>query len=66
MLTGLPAEAMGWDDEIGSLRPGRQANFIVLKDNPLQDLSSLARPETVVKGGQIAVSQGMMATPDGA
>ncbi|BAW30707.1 MAG TPA: amidohydrolase family protein [Methanothermobacter sp.] len=50
------AECIGWDDKIGSLDKGKFADIIVVKENPLEDIKSLANPENillVVKNGEI-------------
>ncbi|HIH62612.1 MAG TPA: amidohydrolase family protein [Methanobacteriales archaeon] len=50
------AECIGWDDKIGSLDKGKLADIIVVKENPLEDIESLANPDNillVVKDGKI-------------
>ncbi|BDH80147.1 MAG TPA: amidohydrolase family protein [Methanothermobacter sp.] len=49
-------ECIGWDDMIGSLDKGKLADIIVVKENPLEDIKSLADPDNillVVKDGMI-------------
>jgi len=45
------AELMGWEDRVGSLRPGRYADLVVVDGDPLADVEVLRRPAAVVKGG---------------
>jgi len=56
--TSVASRALDWDDEIGSLAPGKYADFLVLADDPLAELSILLQPDTirrVVKGGETVV-----------
>ena len=47
------AELMGWDDRVGSLRPGRYADLVVVGGDPLSDIDVLRSPVAVVKGGSL-------------
>lgn len=49
------ALAIGAEDDLGTLEPGRFADLVVLAENPLQDLGALRRPRLVAKGGEIVV-----------
>lgn len=59
-VTKLPAEAIGLDDEIGTLQPGKHADLIVVDGDPLQDIRSLRRVELVMLGGRPVVSNRAM------
>ena len=50
--TTVAAEAMGWADRVGSLAVGRYADLVAVDGDPLDDLTELERPMTVVKGGR--------------
>ncbi len=50
--TGLAAECLRMDDEIGTLRPNRWADFIVLTENPLDDIQNTQSIESVWIAGE--------------
>ena len=50
--TGLAAECLRMDDEIGTLRPNRWADFIVLTENPLDDIRNSRSIESVWIAGE--------------
>ena len=52
MLHG--ARLLGWEDEIGDLKPGYFADIIAVKGNPLDDISATEHVSFVMKGGVIA------------
>ena len=45
------AELMGWEDRVGSLRPGRFADLVAVRSDPLDGIDVMRRPATVVRGG---------------
>jgi len=47
------AEAMGLEDESGSLAPGKWADVVVLNADPLADLRALVAPALVIQAGRI-------------
>lgn len=49
------AAYLGMEDELGTLRPGKLADLILVDGNPLEDLSALQNMELVVKGGEVVV-----------
>lgn len=54
--TKTAAECLGWDDRLGTIESGKLADIIITKTDPLQNLTSLEKPDnivTVLKDGQI-------------
>jgi imidazolonepropionase-like amidohydrolase len=51
--TKTNAEAMGWQDRIGSIEKGKYADLIAVSGNPLTDITELQRVRFVMKGGKI-------------
>ncbi len=51
--TSINAEAMGWQDRIGSIEKGKYADLIAVSGNPLADITELQRVRFVMKGGKI-------------
>jgi imidazolonepropionase-like amidohydrolase len=55
--TMINAEAMGWQDQIGSLDKGKYADLIAVSGDPLSDITELQRVKFVMKGGKIIRSE---------
>lgn len=51
--TSLAAEAIGMHDSIGTLAPGKEADIIGVRGNPLEDITALSRVAFVMKGGRV-------------
>jgi imidazolonepropionase-like amidohydrolase len=47
------AEAMGWQDRIGSIEAGKFADMIAVSGDALNDITELQRVKFVMKGGKI-------------
>jgi 5-methylthioadenosine/S-adenosylhomocysteine deaminase len=76
MATIEGAEALGWDDEIGSLEPGKRADFVLFDldhvewmpyDDPLQALVWSASPASIAEtwvDGRAVYREGRVLTVD--
>src|SRR3984885_7444327 len=51
MLNG--ARLLGWEGQIGELKPGYYADVIAVPGNPLDDISVVERVSFVMKGGTV-------------
>jgi imidazolonepropionase-like amidohydrolase len=47
------ARLLGWQNEIGALKPGYFADIVTVPGNPLEDISVLTRVSFVMKGGTV-------------
>jgi imidazolonepropionase-like amidohydrolase len=60
--TIVPARVMRMDDSLGSLRPGKLADAIVVHGNPLDDIAQLRKVGTTIKGGVLYDTRALYAT----
>jgi imidazolonepropionase-like amidohydrolase len=51
--TVVNAEALGWQDRIGSLEKGKYADLIAVSGDPTADISEVGRVKFVMKGGKV-------------
>jgi imidazolonepropionase-like amidohydrolase len=51
MING--AKVLGWQSEIGQLKPGYFADIVAVPGNPIDDITALKRIAFVMKGGAI-------------
>lgn len=51
--TEVNAKILGMDDIIGSVEENKNADLLILDDNPLNDLTALRNPKLVIKNGII-------------
>jgi len=51
--TIVNAQAMGWQDQIGSITKGKFADLVAVAGNPLTDITELQRVKFVMKGGRV-------------
>jgi imidazolonepropionase-like amidohydrolase len=47
------AKLLGWQDKIGALKPGYQADVVAVPGNPLDDISALQKVSFVMKAGVV-------------
>ena len=55
--TRTNAEALGWQDRVGSLDKGKFADLIAVTGDPLADIAELQRVKFVMKGGAIVKNE---------
>jgi imidazolonepropionase-like amidohydrolase len=55
--TTINAEAMGWQDQIGSIDKGKYADLIAVSGDPLADITELQRVKFVMKGGKVVKNE---------
>ena len=55
--TRIAAQAIGWDDRVGTLQAGRFADLIAVDKDPLADITELERVRFVMKGGVVHKSK---------
>jgi len=51
--TMINAEALGWQDQIGSIDKGKYADLIAVSGDPLADITELQHVKFVMKGGRV-------------
>jgi len=51
--TLINAEALGWQDQIGSIDKGKYADLVAVSGDPLTDITELQRMKFVMKGGKV-------------
>ncbi len=51
--TTRAAELMGWADRVGSIEPGKWADIIAVRDNPLENIRTLESVAFVMKAGRV-------------
>jgi imidazolonepropionase-like amidohydrolase len=47
------ADLLGWADRVGAVEPGKLADVVAVRDNPLEDVTTLERVAFVMKGGRV-------------
>ena len=54
--TRVAAQALGLESEVGTVEPGKAADLVAVRDNPLHSIESLQHIEFVMQGGQVILS----------
>jgi imidazolonepropionase-like amidohydrolase len=61
--TGLSAESLRLDHEIGTLQVGKRADLVLVEGNPVEDIYALRRVRRVLQGGRTVAIDGYMGLP---
>src|SRR5207247_1090887 len=51
--TRVASEALRWDDRVGTLEPGKLADIVAVRGDPLRDITELQRVIYVMIGGRV-------------
>jgi imidazolonepropionase-like amidohydrolase len=51
--TATSATLLGWEGKVGTIAPGAYADVVAMKGDPRKDISAVAHPAVVVKGGSL-------------
>ena len=62
--TSAPAEMLGISEEVGRIVPGLRADMMIVKGDPLSDLSALWEVAWTVRAGVIRTPAAWMERPD--
>ncbi|MFJ6413642.1 amidohydrolase family protein [Terribacillus saccharophilus] len=54
--TKIAAECLGWEERLGTIAEGKLADLVIVQDNPLENIASMADTnniKTVMQGGEL-------------
>jgi imidazolonepropionase-like amidohydrolase len=55
--TMINAEALGWQDRVGSIDTGKYADLVAVSGDPVADITELQRVKFVMKGGKVVKNE---------
>jgi imidazolonepropionase-like amidohydrolase len=55
--TMINAEALGWQDRVGSIDTGKYADLVAVSGDPVADITELQRVKFVMKGGRVVKNE---------
>ena len=61
--TRVAAEALGVEDELGTIEVGKIADLVLLGGNPLEDVKNLRKTELVIVNGRLLSVEQLLRTP---
>lgn len=65
LATSGNAAVLGMEDSIGTIKPGRKADMIVVEGNPLEDIDALGNVRMVMRDGRFLKGRVDVASPQG-
>jgi imidazolonepropionase-like amidohydrolase len=55
IATNNGATALGIENDVGTVESGKQADMVILSENPLDDIRNTRKIETVIADGQLLI-----------
>ena len=59
------AEAIGWGDRLGTIEVSKLADLMIIKGNPLREITNTRSVHTVIKGGKVFNSEDVLKSAEG-